>query len=166
MTRPLRPNVISTFDNPIVQLKCEPEVDKIDLDVILREVLIRNEFVLGTSFDLQFLTMDGTRILALRRYIVVSVVENIQVASMGFDKTMSKTVVDRKCLPLGDLFVFDPIAEVLRNGSAKPIDEKISIDKMGPGELEEIKRDKTGRGFKPGTSYEDMVGAVKSLIEA
>ena len=76
--RPIRPRVVTTYDNPIAQVNCEPDRDEIDFHKIVQEIMARFELNIGTSFDLQIMTMDNTRMLAMRRYIVVEVKESFK----------------------------------------------------------------------------------------
>ena len=82
---------------------------------------------------------------------------------------MSKSVWHRTASPIGPLFIFDPIAEVLRDDMELSLGDvqengSVNIDNMSPTELQAIKKSKTGRGFRPGTSYEDMVTTVKEIV--
>ena len=156
MSRPLRPNVIAVFDNPVAQVKCEPDRDEINVDALLNEIMVRFEFGIGTSFDLQFLTMDGTKVLAMRRYFVSSAVESIVTLPMNFDQTMTRSVFHRMCVPISDWFIFDKVAEVLRSESAAA-DDDIDFENASPAVLQAFVKAKRGRGFRPGTSYEDML---------
>lgn len=163
--RPIKPNVVTTFDNPIVQVKCDPTEDEVNVDEILRQVLTRFEFVLGTSFDLQFLTLDGSRILALRRYIVIQVTEEIVTSNVNHYQTMTKTVYHRTYKPLGELLIFDEIAAVLSNQLRRRLPKKtVDIDKMNVAELQSTMKSVTGKGFPPGTSRADMVEGVRAHL--
>lgn len=174
MNRAIKPTVNPTYDNPVVQLRCEPDNDEIDVDELLQQVMQRNEFGLGTSFDLQFISMDSTRLLAVRRYIVSKVEEEIVTNSMSHFQTMSKTVFHRECEPLMPMVVLDPSAEVLRGKKKKKkkktqreettnIEKQTDIEKMSASELQSLKKSITGKGFSVGTSREDMVKELRKL---
>ena len=171
MPRPIRPKVQTVADNPIVQVNIEPSVDEVDINRILGETLQRFEFGIGTSFDLQFLNMDGTQILALQRFIVSKVVEEIVVSDVSNYQTMTKSVFRQGCEPLTDLIIFDEEAEVLRDNvlekekEEEPLDlENLVLEEMGPPALQKLMKRLTGRGFGRGVPRDEMVKAIREQI--
>lgn len=162
MARLIRPTVTTVTDNPIVQIKLDPAEDEVDLDALLQEVLIRFEFVLGTAFDFQFLNLQGTRVMALRRYVVTEVTEQVATSRMSHYQTMTKTIYNRRCEPIGDLIVFDETANVLRDRPRRRLsDEGTVLDNMTTAELQAHMKALTGKGFVPGTSRDTMIAAIR-----
>lgn len=165
MSRPLRPNVVTVGDNPVAKVKCEPDRDEVNVDALLNEIMVRFEFGLGTSFDLQFTTMDGNRLLAMRRFVVVVAFEDIVTSNVNFEQTMTKTVQRRMCMPISDWYIFDPVAEILRHDEGVIEDDNdIDLDKANPTALQQFIKSKRGKGFPPGTSRADMIEEAKKYL--
>ena len=165
--RVLKPQVINVFDNAVVQVKCIPEEDEIDVASLLGHSLARFEFTIGTSFDLQFLSMDGSELLAVRRYIVNAVKERIHINDMNHYQTMTKTVFDRSCDPIGDLVVFHEEGEILRQnleGGGKAEIKDTKLEDMNAGALQGTMKKLSGTGFPVGTKKNDMVKAIRKHL--
>ncbi len=167
--RVLKPQVINVFDNAVVQVKCIPEEDEIDVASLLGHSLARFEFTIGTSFDLQFLSMDKSRLFGIRRYIVTEVNERLAVNDINHYQTMSKTVHDRKCEPIGDLIVFHEEGEQLRENleGKKTKTNNTELKDMSTADLQSTMKSLRGKGFSMGTKKNTMVTAIrKHLVEA
>ncbi len=162
--RVLKPQVINVFDNAVVQVKCVPGEDEIDVEALLGHSLARFEFIIGTSFDLQFLSMDGTQLLAVRRYIVNEVKERLHVSDINHYQTLTKTVFDRKCAPIGDLVVFHEEGNLLFNS---PVDEKpksSELRDMSTADLQSTMKKLRGKGFPMGTTKGTMVRDIRKHL--
>ncbi len=167
--RVLKPQVINVFDNAVVQVKCVPGEDEIDVDTILGHSLARFEFIIGTSFDLQFLNMDGTRLLAVRRYIVNEVMERLDVSSINHYQTLTKTVFDRKCAPIGDLVIFHEEGNLLFKSlvDEKPEKPKSSeLRDMSTADLQSTMKKLRGKGFTVGTDKGTMIKSIRKHLVA
>ena len=168
--RVLKPQVINVFDNAVVQVKCIPEEDEIDVTSLLGHSLARFEFGIGTSFDLQFLSMDGSQLFGVRRYIVNEVKERLAVNEVNHYQTMSRTVYDRTCEPIGDLIVFHEEGEILRqnlegkkiNGSVNTNDSE--LEDMSPANLQGTMKNLRGKGFPVGTTKPQMIKAIRKHL--
>ena len=159
--RVLKPQVINVFDNAVIQVKCVPGEDEIDVETLLGHSLARFEFIIGMSFDLQFLSMDGSRLLAVRRYIVNEVTERLHVSDINHYQTLTKTVFDRKCAPIGDLVVFHEEGNLLFNS---PVDEKpksSELRDMSTADLQSTMKKLRGSGFPMGTTKVAMVRSIR-----
>ena len=162
--RVLKPQVINVFDNAVVQVKCVPGEDEIDVAQLLGHSLARFEFIIGMSFDLQFLSMDGTQLLAVRRYIVNEVKERLHVSDINHYQTLTKTVFDRKCAPIGDLVVFHEEGNLLFNS---PVDEKpksSELRDMSTADLQSTMKKLRGKGFPMGTTKGTMVRDIRKHL--
>lgn len=160
--RVLKPQVINVFDNAVVQVKCIPGEDEIDVAALLGHSLARFEFIIGTSFDLQFLTMDGTKLLAVRRYIVDNVKDRIAINDVNHYQTLSKTVFDRTCSPIGDWVFFHKEDNQLRKslmGEEKP--KSSDLGGMSPADLQGTMKRLRGKGFPRGTKKDVMVKDIR-----
>jgi len=168
--RVLKPQVINVFDNAVVQVKCIPSEDEIDVATLLGHSLARFEFIIGTSFDLQFLSMDGSQLLGIRRYIVNEVKDRIAVNDVNHYQTLSKTIFDRKCEPIGDWFFFHEEGNQLQKNLVgdKPNNktEKKEFDKMSVADLQGTMKGLRGSGFKVGTKHGAMVKAIRKHLSA
>ncbi len=168
--RVLKPQVINVFDNAVVQVKCIPDEDEIDVASLLGHSLARFEFTIGTSFDLQFLSMDGKQLLGVRRYIVNEVKERLAVSDINHYQTMSKTVYDRKCAPIGDLIVFHEDGEQLRNNlegektGKKTKTSNSKLEDMSTAELQGTMKNLRGSGFPMGTKKNMMVKSIRKHL--
>lgn len=163
MTRLLRPTVQTVADNPVAQVKCEPDVDDINVEQLLNEVLARFEFTLGTSFDLQFLDMAGENILAMRRYIVTKAVENIVTTGVAGNSTMTRTMQQRECQPIGDWHIYNEVANILKSGLSGA--NSLDLENATPQELQAFVKAHRGKGFKPGTARRKMILEAKKLMQ-
>ncbi len=165
--RVLKPQVINVFDNAVVQVKCVPGEDEIDVEVLLGHSLARFEFTIGTSFDLQFLNMDGSRLLAVRRYIVTEVTDRIAINDVNHYQTLSKTVYDRKCAPIGELVVFHEEGNLLFNSlvdkGPKELDTS-KLDDMSTANLQSTMKGLRGKGFPMGTTKVKMIKAIRKHL--
>ncbi len=163
--RVLKPQVINVFDNAVVQVKCIPSEDEIDVAALLGHSLARFEFIIGTSFDLQFLSMDGSQLLGIRRYIVNEVTDRIAVNDVNHYQTLSKTVFDRKCEPIGDWIFFHGEGDQLQNSlvGEKPNKTK-EYDKMSVADLQSTMKGLRGSGFTVGTKHGEMVKAIHKQL--
>ncbi len=160
--RVLKPQVINVFDNAVVQVKCIPEEDEINVKTLLGHSLARFEFIIGTSFDLQFLSMDGTQLLGVRRYIVNMVADRIAVNDVNHYQTLSKTVFDRTCEPIGDWVFFHEAGKQLSKvlmGKEKPKSE--DLGGMSPADLQGTMKRLRGKGFIRGTKKDVMVKEIR-----
>lgn len=168
--RVLKPQVINVFDNAVVQVQCIPEEDEIDVASLLDHSLARFEFGIGTSFDLQFLSMDKSQLFGMRRYIVHEVKERLAVNVMNHYQTMSKTVHDRKCSPIGDLVVFHEEGETLRRnlegGEEAETKANKELEDMSPADLQGAMKQLRGKGFPMGTTKPIMVKAIRKHLVA
>lgn len=166
--RVLKPQVINVFDNAVVQVQCIPEEDEIDVASLLGHSLARFEFGIGTSFDLQFLSMDKSQLFGVRRYIVNEVKEGLDVHDINHYQTMSKTVYGRKCSPIGDLIVFHEEGEILRQnleGGRKAETKKdTKLEDMNAGDLQGTMKQLRGTGFPVGTKKDTMVEAIRKHL--
>ncbi len=164
--RVLRPQVINVFDNAVVQVKCIPGEDEIDVAQLLGHSLARFEFIIGTSFDLQFLTMDGTQLLAVRRYIVTEVKERLDVSDINHYQTLTKTVHDRKCSPIGELIVFHEEGYQLHKSlvGEKPNKPKSELSEMSTADLQSTMKQLRGKGFPMGTKKDTMVKDIRKHL--
>ncbi len=163
--RVLKPNVINVFDNAVVQVKCIPGEDEVNVETLLGQSLARFEFILGTSFDLQFLSMDGTKLLAIRRYIVNEVKDRIAVNDVNHYQTLSKTVFDRTCAPLGDWVFFHEEGNQLRKslmGEEKP--KSSELGGMSPAGLQGTMKKLRGKGFPRGTTKDSMMRDIRKHL--
>lgn len=175
--RLIRPNVINDFDNPYVQVKCDPTEDELDLDALIYQSLTRFEFILGTLFRVQLISLDGTTILAYREYMVTQVREEVRVDQMNFSQTMTRTVFHRKADPISDWHVFDERAASFRKQRkklgtppaevVKPVlvNDETDLDKLSPAKLQGKMKDLTGKGFAPGTSSDDMREGIREALK-
>ena len=166
--RVLKPQVINVFDNAVVQVKCIPDEDEIDVATLLGHSLARFEFIIGTSFDLQFLSMDGTQLLGIRRYIVNEVTDRIATSDINHYQTLSKTIFDRKCEPIGDWVFFHEEGNQLRKNlvGGKPNNKTKEYDKMSVADLQSTMKGMRGSGFKVGTKHGAMVKAIRKHLSA
>ena len=165
--RVLKPQVINVFDNAVVQVKCVPGEDEIDVEALLGHSLARFEFIIGTSFDLQFLTMDGTRLLAVRRYIVTEVTERVNVRDINHYQTMTSTVFGRKCAPIGDLVVFHEEGNLLFKSLVDEKPEKPNnseLRDMSTADLQSTMKKLRGSGFPMGTTKVAMVRSIRKHL--
>ena len=162
--RVLRPQVMNVVDIAVVQVKCVPGEDEINVEEVLGHSLARFEFTLGTSFDLQFLTMDGTRLLAVRRYIVSEVTERVAVSDINHYQTLTKTVFDRKCAPINDLIVLHEDGNELRKNFADASADDLELDDMSPASLQKTMKQLRGKGFKVGTTQDTMVKSIRKHL--
>lgn len=161
--RVLKPQVINVFDNAVVQVKCIPSEDEIDVASLLGHSLARFEFIIGTSFDLQFLSMDGSQLLGIRRYIVNEVTDRIAVNDVNHYQTLSKTVFDRKCEPIGDWIFFHEEGNQLQKSLVgdKPNKKTKDLNKMNVADLQSTMKGLRGSGFTVGTKHGTMVKAIR-----
>ncbi len=166
--RVLKPQVINVFDNAVVQVKCIPEEDEIDVATLLGHSLARFEFTIGTSFDLQFLSMDGSQLFGIRRYIVTEVKQRLHVNDINHYQTMSKTVYDRKCEPIGDLIVFHEEGEQLRENleGKKTKTKNTELKDMSTADLQSTMKGLRGKGFSMGTKKNTMVKEIRKHLVA
>ncbi len=166
--RVLKPQVINVFDNAVVQVKCIPEEDEIDVAALLGHSLARFEFIIGTSFDLQFLSMDGSQLLGIRRYIVNEVKDRISINDVNHYQTLSKTVFDRKCEPIGDWVFFHEEGNQLQKSLVgnKPNKKTKELGKMNVADLQSTMKELSGSGFKVGTRHNTMVKAIRRHLSA
>ena len=162
--RVLKPQVINVFDNAVVQVKCIPGEDEIDVASLLGQSLARFEFIIGTSFDLQFLTMDGTQLLAVRRYIVTEVRERIAIRDVNYYQTLTQTVYDRKCAPIGDLVVFHEEGNQLRKSLVDEKPDSSELGDMSTADLQSTMKKLAGEGFPIGTTKAKMVHAIRRRL--
>ncbi len=165
--RALKPQVINVFDNAVVQVKCIPGEDEIDVESFLSQSLARFEFIIGTSFDLQFLSMNGERLFAIRRYIVTEVVTRLATSDMGYNQTLTRTVYDRKCAPIGDLVVFHEEGDLLFKSlvDEEPVEPDISkLDNLSPADLQSTMKKLRGSGFKVGTTKGTMLKSIRKHL--
>jgi hypothetical protein len=159
--RQIRPSVVTTPDNPTVRVKCDPVEDELDINMLINQAITRFEFILGTSFDLQILNLDGTRILALQRFVVTMVRDNVVTSNVDHYQTMTKTMTKRTFSPIGEMFIFDETAASLLNGvDHKPEAAEEDIAGLSTAQLQSIMKNLTGKGFKVGTKREAMVERV------
>ncbi len=165
--RMLKPQVINVFDNAVVQVKCIPGEDEIDVESLLGQSLARFEFIIGTSFDLQFLSMNGERLFAMRRYIVTEVVERIATSNMGYNQTLTRTVYDRKCSPIGDLVVFHEEGDLLFKSLVDEEPEKpntAELANMNSASLQSTMKKLRGSGFPVGTTKGTMLKSIRKHL--
>lgn len=162
--RVLKPQVINVFDNAVIQVKCIPDEDEIDVAALLGHSLARFEFTIGTSFDLQFLTMDKTQLLAVRRYIVTEVTERIAVNDVNHYQTLSKTVFDRKCAPIGDLVIFHEEGNKLRKRLMGEKPKSSELKEMSTADLQGTMKKLRGKGFPMGTKKGVMVRDIRKHL--
>ena len=163
--RVLKPQVINVFDNAVVQVKCIPEEDEINVETLIGHSLARFEFIMGTSFDLQFLSMDGTKLLGVRRYIVNAVSDRIAVNDVNHYQTLSKTVFDRTCAPISDWVFFHEEGKQLRKnllGEEKP--KSSDLSGMSPASLQGTMKKLRGKGFPRGTTKDSMMKDIRKHI--
>ncbi len=160
--RVLKPNVINVFDNAVVQVKCIPGEDEINVETLLGHSLARFEFIMGTSFDLQFLSMDGTKLLAVRRYIVNAVSDRIAINDVNHYQTLSKTVFDRSCAPLGDWMFFHEEGNQLRKSLIGEKPKELSA--MSPADLQGTMKRLRGKGFPRGTKKNEMMKDIRKHL--
>ena len=166
--RVLKPQVINVFDNAVIQVKCIPGEDEIDVATLLGHSLARFEFTIGTSFDLQFLSMDKTQLFAIRRYIVNEVTDRIVTSDINHYQTLSKTVYDRKCAPIGDLVVFHEEGYLLFESLADKKPEKpnsAALSDMSTADLQSTMKKLRGKGFIRGTTKVTMVRSIRKHLE-
>lgn len=164
--RVVRPQVINVFDNAVVQVKCVPDEDEINVEALLGQSLARFQFIIGTSFDLQFLSMDGALLLAVRRYIVTEVKDRIAVEDVNHYQTLTKTVYDRKCAPIGDLIVFHETGEQLRKIFVDGRNGNLELDEMSPADLQSTMKKLRGSGFTVGTTKPKMIRSIRKHLSA
>ncbi len=164
--RVLKPQVINVFDNAVIQVKCIPGEDEIDVATLLGHSLARFEFTIGTSFDLQFLTMDGTQLLAVRRYIVTEVTERVAINDVNHYQTLSKTVFDRKCAPIGDLIIFHEEGNQLFKSLVDEKPKSSKLADMSTADLQSTMKELRGSGFKVGTKKDTMVKDIRKHLSA
>jgi len=165
--RVLKPQVINVFDNAVIQVKCVPGEDEIDVAQLLGHSLARFEFIIGMSFDLQFLSMDGTQLLAVRRYIVNEVKERLHVSDINHYQTLTKTVFDRKCAPIGDLVVFHEEGNLLFKSLEDEKPEKPNSSElrdMSTADLQSTMKKLRGKGFSMGTTKATMVRSIRKHL--
>lgn len=164
--RVLKPQVINVFDNAVVQVKCIPEEDEIDVASLLGQSLSRFEFIIGTSFDLQFLSMDGSQLFGIRRYIVTEVKERLAVSDINHYQTMSRNVHDRKCEPIGDLIVFHEEGDILlKNLEGEETKTSNSeLKDMSTADLQSTMKKLRGKGFPMGTKKDMMMKDIRKHL--
>lgn len=127
-----RPHVVTVADNPIVQLKCLPSEDEIDIAAILHQTLVRFEFVLGTSFDLQLMDLDGTEIFATCRFMVTKAKDRLITSDVNTYQTLSKTVTDRECQPISPPIFFNDEARVFFASKQEEVVEAVEVPDQQP----------------------------------
>jgi len=165
INRAIKPTVINTPDTPNVQFRCDPQTDDINIDQLLAIILARFEFTLGTSFDLQFLTLDGKQIVAMQRYLVTRVIEDIETTDVNHYQTLTRLTHRRDCNPISEMYIFDESANSLRGHSEQQdASEIVDIDAMSVSELQSAMKSITGKGFRAGTTKEQMVEAVREHL--
>lgn len=165
--RVLKPQVINVFDNAVVQVKCVPGEDEIDVESLLGQSLARFEFIIGTSFDLQFLSMNGERLFAIRRYIVTEVLERIATSNMSYNQTLTRTVYDRKCAPIGDLVIFHEDGNLLFKSLVDEKPEKPNnseLRDMSTADLQSTMKRLRGSGFPTGTTKVVMLKSIRKHL--
>ena len=107
--------------------------------------------------------------MAVRRYIVTEVKERLEVNDINHYQTLSKTVFDRKCAPIGDLIVFheegDQLYESLGNGKPKSTVNKnpssSELGDMSTADLQSVMKQLRGEGFPVGTTKNTMMKAIR-----
>ena len=113
--------------------------------------------------------MDGNKLLAVRRYIVTEVIERLSVSEISHYQTLTKTVFDRKCAPIGDLIVFheegNQLLESLVDGepnSSENVKPDITkLDDMSTANLQSVMKDLSGGGFPIGTTKKKMIKSIR-----
>lgn len=97
------PEVIVTPDTPTVRFN-QPR-KKIDLEVELPRILLREGWGCGTYFNVQFLNHEKTKVMACARFVVSEELENTQTNDANPYQPMTKTVFLRHAAQIEDWWV-------------------------------------------------------------
>lgn len=178
--RVIKPTVINDFDNPYVQIKCDPIEDEVNIDILIQQSLTRFEFILGTLFRVQLVSLDGSIILAFREYMVTRVTEDVRVDDISHYQTITRTVYHREFQPIGEWFVFDDRASSFRKSRKRlgtisrpetapplsiPVSEEEDLETLNPAKLQAKMKALTGKGFAPGTTSDDMRVGIRAKLK-
>ncbi len=159
-TRVLRPKVNNVADNAIVQVRCVPGDDEINVPEIISLVLRQFEFTLGMSFDIQYLDMDGNILYASHRFMVTYVKEGIETLNLDNFSTLTKPKWDRRCAEIQPLMIFHEDGNKLFGNASEEM--KAALENLSPAKLQKHMKALTGKGFAPGTDKDEMVEGIKN----
>ncbi len=169
--RKITPKYHSNVDNVTITFRVDPRnrkrVEDAGFDVLseVTGVVHRYQIQIGTAFDIVFLDDAGEKVIATQRWMVTEAREEIVSTKMNAIDELQRNVTRRRVAPISDLFYFqheedasitDEFAVEREPTRPAQDDDLPDLGGMNPAELQKLKKQTTGRGFRPGTSADDM----------
>lgn len=185
--RAILPRFMNNQEVVVIQYQCDPRtVDEkqFKLHFALLDVMQKYDLQLGQSFDIQFVNEARTELIALQRYVVTVMREEIVRSDVSHYQTIQRNVFRRTCQPTSDLIFFTEMEEVSEdvedskpkgevNGDKKKKRPRLS-DVISPSEvitpnyagmslpqLQKLCKEKLGHGFGTGAKADTMIQALE-----
>ena len=120
----IRPDIFTTPDCPTVKFREDPEL--INLDIEIPKLLFTQGWGLGTTFSIQFINHERTKVIKVARFIVSAEDASLHTFNPDSEHPMTKTVETRRAKRIEGW--------VYPNGKpvGKPVDTSAKIVKWNP----------------------------------